>query len=256
MKKVLLLTLVFVGVLASPAYGKEPGGGGVGTKPAPLPGTFVTWNPDVPPAVLRAGTNGTTVVVMHGGGWLGSYLAAEPVSEHLAQQGFTTLNVEVRQTSLEQEIADLRGAVLWALGNLGGRVFMLGMSSGGNLVIENNDLPVAGIVAWSPPIDLVEGLALKSMGMQTRRALGCVAVDAACIARADALTPHAAGPGAPLWLSFGSSDIVPYSQADEFIAEMQSIGRDITAVQLTTDCHGTNCEPVTLPMTVAWMAAR
>jgi acetyl esterase/lipase len=178
------------------------------------------------------------ILAVHGGGWTsGSRADADPFCRLMVQSGFACAALDYRlapQTRFPGQIEDLTNAIRELLQkapqyHLDTRGLLLaGESAGGQLVAflgaqHPAGLPILGVVAFSPPLDL-EALAepVRALGILPPEiqaltgATGWTADDLDRMRRASPL--RALQPGSPPFLIvFGTADLlVPSSQARIF----------------------------------------
>lgn len=145
---------------------------------------------------------GTAVLVHHGGGWRGGdRKMLQPRCEALAHHGFTALAVEYRlldEASWPAQLHDVTSAIRWTgahadeLGIDPNKIVLQGHSAGAHLALmaagtqgrpdfdpdfqtEGPVGPIAAVIAYYPPVQLIAGRALPDMtappGPETFQAL-------------------------------------------------------------------------------------
>ena len=203
------------------------------------------------------------VVVVHGGFWKAQYGAeyGAPLARDLAERGWTAANVEYRRVGngggYPRTLDDIHAAI-GVLGHLAtGPVVTLGHSAGGHLATwaaargrfeEWAGGPaVTHVVSQAGVLDLRSAVADR---LGTGAALAFLGPDPddATYDRAD---PLAHVPlDVPVWAVHArDDDVVPFSQAEEYVAAATAAGAEATLVEVTGGHFG-----IIEPGTDAWAA--
>ena len=203
------------------------------------------------------------VVVVHGGFWKAQYGAeyGAPLARDLVGRGWTAVNVEYRRVGngggYPRTLDDVHGA-LGAVADLAtGTVVTLGHSAGGHLATwaaargRYDEWPggpaVTHVVSQAGVLDLRSAAADHLGGDAVQALLGADADDAA-YDRADPITHVPLD--APVWAVHArDDDIVPFSQAEDYVAAATAAGGEATLVEVT----GGHFEVID-PGTEAWAA--
>jgi acetyl esterase/lipase len=203
---------------------------------------------------------GTTVILIHGGGWRFQKLATEEGSQSksLQLQGFAVFDINYDQDSPSErafplETNDVAAATEWAIAHAESynanpaKVVLLGGSAGAQLAARTAELlnaarpgTVSGVVSLSGPMNFATLVPLAQSGtikdrnyvLSIGQALGCAGALATCSAEYEtewspALNIPASG--CPAWLLFSSEvDPVAGAQAREMLAGLQGAACNAT----------------------------
>jgi acetyl esterase/lipase len=206
--------------------------------------------------VPRADANGATVVLIHGGGWVGGDKHdLKPEALRLAQLGYVVVSLNYRLAPRHlypAAIDDVTAAVKWfgapsraqRFGIDPQRIGVVGYSAGGQLaaMLATTDQRVSAAVSLSGVYDF-------STFDDAALFLGCDA--AACPARARAASPidHVHPDARPLLMVSSADDpIVSAGQLTEMDAALGDVDAPHVGLVVPGDGHAT-----TLPM-AAWLA--
>ena len=201
-----------------------------------------------------------TVLAVHGGGWTsGTPADTAPFCRAVLEAGFACAALDYRlapQTPFPGQIDDLtraihdlmRDAARLRLNPAG--VVLAGESAGGHLAAflgaeHPSTLPILGVIAFSPPLDLEAlgepGRALGITPPEVRALTGAAGWSASDIERMRRASPvDAIRPGAPPFLIvFGTADsLVPPSQARGFCDRLRHTGGSCQLLPIPGAPHG------------------
>jgi len=201
-----------------------------------------------------------TVLAVHGGGWTaGTPADSAPFCRAILQAGFACAAPDYRlapQTLFPGQIEDLtraihdlmRDAARLRLNPAG--VILAGESAGGHLAAflgaeHPAGLPILGVIAFSPPLDLVAlgepGRALGITPAEVHALTGAAGWSASDVERMRRASPvQAIRPGAPPFLIvFGTADsLVPPSQARGFCDRVRITGGSCQLLPVPGAAHG------------------
>ena len=219
------------------------------------------------------------VLVVHGGGWAGgSRSDMDPEAQSLAQAGYVAISADYRlatdhQPGFPNAVEDLESALTWirqhafVYGIDPARIGALGVSAGANLALTlgvRND--VAAAVSWSGPTDLAafETPALRctrpscgplSMPYAVYRFLGCLPATCPSTYRAASPSDSVRGSRAAFLIWNSMNELVPVSQAREFMRAAQKAHVRAQEVLVPGDLHGAEYINAALSPSVKFLRA-
>jgi acetyl esterase/lipase len=206
--------------------------------------------------------NGVTVVLVHGGGWVGGDKRDfAPEAEALAQSGYVAVTVNYRlapQHRYPAPLEDVRAALDWlalpdTVARFGvdpTRIGMLGASAGGHLatLLGLTDPRVGAVVSWSGVYDL-------TTFTMDDRLLGCAPSTCVDIARAASPIAYVAPGHAPMLLvAFTDDPIVPVADTRAFEAALQLVGAEHQTLVVNGTGHAGTVRDQALEATATYLA--
>jgi acetyl esterase len=225
------------------------------------------------------------VVSVHGGGWSQGDKAERPwreVCTWLASEGFVVFQPNYRLAPdhpFPAAIDDVTAAVEWIrddeqvrrFGHDPARLGAFGDSAGGNLVSllgtrgdgdTASGTRVAAVVELSAPIDLTrDGTALGGLSVGFQRVqldyLGCASYTDCAAARVASPLYQVDASDPPFFVAHSEEEFIPVEQAEEFVAELEGAGVDVTYVPVAGGAHALNLLDDDLRTTIAgWLRDR
>lgn len=201
-------------------------------------------------AYVPAGGPHPAVLLIHGGGWSsGSKGRFGDEALFLAEQGFAAFTVNYRlapEFPFPAAVEDVRSAVEYIRRNaeqlrvLADDIAALGGSAGGNLVAMLGTLGsgpldrgsrVSAVVSWSGPMDL-------TVAADFSRFSGYLGPDPSVeiAARASPIT-YVDASDSPMYIANGTSELVPFSQAEVMAAALDGAGVPVELVPVPGNDH-------------------
>jgi acetyl esterase len=208
------------------------------------------------------------VISVHGGGWSQGDKAERPwreVCTWLASEGFVVFQPNYRlapEHPFPAAIDDVTAAVEWIrddeqverFGHDPDRLGAFGDSAGGNLVSllgtrgegnTSSGTRVSAVVELSAPIDLTrEGTTLGALSVDFQRVqldyLGCSSYDHCPTARDASPLYEVDASDPPFFVAHSAEEFIPVEQAEEFVAELEHAGVDVTYFPVAGGDHALN----------------
>jgi acetyl esterase/lipase len=212
------------------------------------------------------------LVLVHGGGWTrGSRTDLATQCSKAASSGFVGLSIDYRlapDSHAPAPVEDLRAALAWARAHASeegidaGRVYAMGFSAGGHLVLRVGTAypsEVRAVSSFSGPTDLTDDTGTGTG--QTVDYLGCAPADCPETARSESPLYAVTASAAPTHLSHGTADpLVPYAESvrlrDALAAAGVPVGTCYQSGFLTRSRHAQQLTGACWASAVAFLKAR
>ena len=221
------------------------------------------------------------VLVIHGGGWQsGSRADMAPQSAAIARAGMVAVDIDypldtANGHGFPQELSAAEAAVDWVKAHASllrvdpSRIGALGASAGANLSLElgaAND--VSAVVSWSAPTDLalyerapygpceVPSCGALSLGYAVYHYLGCLPSTCPSVYAAASPETHLRASHAAFLVWNSTQELVPLSQANEFVAAALQAGLSVQERVLSGHLHAGAYSSAALAASVSFLSSR